>query len=500
MESKTYKVLIVDDEEKDRRIVDILLQRQYGGLFQVLEAKNVAEARGFIQREQVDLLIADIHMPGSSGLVLVKEIRAKEMKMYIMMLTAFNYFEYAKEAIRYQVNDFILKPPIRKEFYEAVQRFLDWAKEESGGHEIDQEARAVFIRELGDCIMLNAEKKKLSAYRDLLHIQEEWVFCILIDTRTSENLKDASFQDEIEEAMNAIAIPYAVSHMQDRSAIFCFTRQDAPRYDALSVTVELKMRLSMELCEQETITVGDTVSIYDTPSRSYLQAFTQLNNLQKIRGDESNIEDRIVTGIKSGDTKGALRLFGQYLLQYGQAHRIDDLMLKDIELLTVIRKSLQVREEAIGAKMVDIFVTGSLQDILHFSTDYLREIAEKASFEAIPKKHYAVRNICEQVRAHVEQNWSIHDFAREYGFNPFYLSRLFKEETGLCFTDYLTEKRVEKAVELMGQTNLSIGEIGMAVGYSDQNYFSRVFKKKNLLGPKEYRRLQREKHETGPQP
>ena len=78
--------------------------------------------------------------------------------------------------------------------------------------------------------------------------------------------------------------------------------------------------------------------------------------------------------------------------------------------------------------------------------------------------------------------------AKEYGFNPFYLSRLFKDEVQMCFKDYLAGKRVEKAIVYMKDVNLTIREIGELVGYSDQNYFSRIFKKYTSVGPQEYRR------------
>lgn len=483
-----YRVLIVDDEEKDRSIVHILLRRQYEDLFEILQAKDAAEAKAILKSRPVDLLMVDIHMPGVSGLKLVKDIRAKDSRIYIMILTAFNYFEYAKEAILYQVNDFILKPPIRKEFYEAVQRFLDWEQEEKGTRQLEEKSQSVFIRELGDCIMINADRKKIDAYKDLLNIREDRVFCILIDTSASGRLKAASFQDEIEFAMNESGIPYAVSHMQGRTAIFCFTGRNALGYDELSVTVELKMKLSLDLCEKADITVGETVSLYDNPSQSYRYAVAHLNSLKSTGSYEEAIEDRVNAFIRNGEVEEAIRTFGQYLLRYGEQHEIDDLMLKDIEVLTVVRKSAQVREEDVRLRMVDIFVTGNIQDIIHFSSVYLREIVEKIPSNTRQKKHYVVRRICDQLEEHVERPWSINDLAREYGFNPFYLSRLFKDETGLCFTDYLMEKRMEKAARLMTDTNLTIGEIGLSVGYNDQNYFSRVFKKRTKMGPREYRR------------
>lgn len=497
MNKKQYRVLIVDDEEKDRSVVRILLQRYFEDLFDISEAKNANEAKKVLACQPIDLLMVDIQMPGMSGLDLVKETRDRNMRMYVMILTAFDYFEYAKEAIRYQVNDFMLKPPMRKEFYEAIQRFIQWTNEENDDRQMEEKSQKVFIQELGDCIILNADPKKIDAYKNLLNIREDHVFCILIDTSVLSQAKSASFQDEIEAAMNAYGEPYAMCQMKNQTAIFCFVGRDTLGYDEFSVTVSLK--LSLNLPENTNIAVGNAVSLYDNPSESYRQALNQLNHLSHVQHDEEQIADKVITGIRSGEIEKAIRMFAQYLLNYGEQNSIDALMLKDIEILMVVRNNIRVREEKISLKMVEIFSTGSLNDIIHFSSAYLREIIENSSVCTSSKKHYVIRRICKRVEEHVEEPWSINDLAKEYGFNPFYLSRLFKEETNLCFTDYLTEKRLEKAIELMADTDLTIGEIGLAVGYNDQNYFSRVFKKKTQVGPREYRRMQnlkREKFQT----
>jgi len=489
MSSEKFRVLVVDDEENDRSVVNIFLQRQYGELFEVFEAESAGEAKNVLEKQEIDLLIADIHMPEISGLDLIKEIRRENSNLYIMILTAYDYFEYAKEAIVYQVNDFVLKPPLRKEFYEAVQRFLDWAQEERATRRAGEKDRIVFIRELGDYIMLNAGQKKIDAYKTLLNIREDYVFCILIDTKVFRSLKTTSFQDEIESAMSALGVPFAISHMPGQTAIFCFAKTDTLGYEELRFPVRLKVGLDLELGAEATMATGEVVSVYDNPRTSYLRAESLLQDQEQVDDHEgSSIGETVVSYIKDGENEEAIRTFSQFLLRYGEEHEIDELMLKDIEILTFIRKSFQVRQERIGVKMVDIFATGSVDDIVKFSTSYLREIVGKSNLEPSQEKHHVVRKICDRVEAQVNQAWSINDFANEYGFNPFYLSRLFKDEINLCFKDYLTGKRVEKAIEYMKDVNLTIREIGELVGYSDQNYFSRVFKKYTSMGPQEYRK------------
>lgn len=492
MTREKFNVLVVDDEKNDRSVINIYLHRQYGELFDVFEAESAMEAKTLLAAQKFDLLIADIHMPEISGLDLIKEIRRENSELYIMILTAYNYFEYAKEAIVYQVNDFVLKPPLRKEFYEAVQRFLDFAAEKRESQKAEEKDRAVFRRELGDILMLNAERKKIDAYKTLLNIPQEYVFCILIDTNEFRSLKTTSYQDEIEDAMSSLDIPFAISHMPGRTAVFCFADTNTLGYEELRCPVRLKVALDLDLSTAPVMVTGELVSVYNKPRTSYIHAESLMND-KKQEDSDDNIGETVLSYIKNGDNGEAVRMFSSFLLHYAEAHQLDELMLKDIEILTFTRKSLQVSQEKIRTNMVDIFSTGSMHDIVEFSAHYLLEIIGKASAEPAQEKHYVIRKICERVDAQVEKAWSINDFANEYGFNPFYLSRLFKDETELCFKDYLTAKRIEKAIEYLNNANLSVRAIGELVGYPDQNYFSRVFKKNTRMGPQEYRRTLTEK-------
>ena len=97
-----------------------------------------------------------------------------------------------------------------------------------------------------------------------------------------------------------------------------------------------------------------------------------------------------------------------------------------------------------------------------------------------------VQLVLDRVREDCGQPWSIDALADSLHVNAYYLSHLFKEYTGQCFTDYLAERRIERAVELMRTTDLSLAQIGERVGYSDPNYFSRVFKKRRGVGPREF--------------
>ena len=99
-----------------------------------------------------------------------------------------------------------------------------------------------------------------------------------------------------------------------------------------------------------------------------------------------------------------------------------------------------------------------------------------------------------KAKAYIKENYgrdiSLDDVSREVNVSPYYFSKLFKEEEGQNFIEYLTKIRIDKARQLLREENLSIKEISIMVGYSDPNYFSRLFRKQMDMSPREYRESQ----------
>lgn len=100
---------------------------------------------------------------------------------------------------------------------------------------------------------------------------------------------------------------------------------------------------------------------------------------------------------------------------------------------------------------------------------------------------HIIERCIEEIRANYYKDYSLTEMAEKYYFNPSYFSTLFKKYTGVHFTDYLINLRVERAKQLLQETNEKIYQIANKVGYQDVKYFTRVFKKKYGCTPEEYR-------------
>ena len=117
-------ILIVDDEKLERRGVRFLLKREEGE-FQILEATNGKDALGVLESNHVDILFSDVKMPYMNGLELTKAVREDHPDMEIVIFSGYNDFSYAKEALRYGVVDYVLKPVDPEEFHKTFQRVME---------------------------------------------------------------------------------------------------------------------------------------------------------------------------------------------------------------------------------------------------------------------------------------------------------------------------------------------------------------------------------------
>lgn len=106
------------------------------------------------------------------------------------------------------------------------------------------------------------------------------------------------------------------------------------------------------------------------------------------------------------------------------------------------------------------------------------------------KYSHIVSEIIEQAELNLSHDILLSYFAEEYGVSESYLSKKFKKETGLTFGSYISKKRCEKAALLLKETALQVQEISNYVGYPDNNYFIKVFKKMYNMTPSEYRKVQ----------
>lgn len=148
-------------------------------------------------------------------------------------------------------------------------------------------------------------------------------------------------------------------------------------------------------------------------------------------------------------------------------------------------------------EITDFDITKSIDSIeklkIHLWNHFLKPFNQKVQ-EPVENQR-VIAEIAEYLKEHIEQDISLDQCARYFNYNPNYLSRMFKKLFGKTYTEYMIDKKIERCKELLSETDLSINEISVRLGYNSPQNFIRVFKKYTLMTPGQYRSQQNLKKE-----
>ena len=331
------------------------------------------------------------------------------------MNTAYNEFDYAVEALKLQVNDFVVKPIRRAEIIQTVTKCIAELDEESRRDDrirsrdtIISNLIPIVSNEFIMSVVTNSIKKsKVPMYSSLLDISLESGFVISCRVQTSSSVSDSieSLSDDIYQAISIF-----VSQV-GRGIV------GGIRDDVFTAYIA---------CGEE----SDTAEV-----RHWAYSFSELL-AKKLRSD-FGLEVQIGIGDISSDTGNISLSYSQSLTALGNAVPGSVFFFKDLE-------TLEEGQENTG------LVTAHSSIVSH-----------------------AVRYI----RAHYQNDLSLEFIADELNISMSHLSRTFKQEVGLNYIDFLTQVRVDKAKELIDDRSLSVKQIARLVGYRNHTYFSKIFKK-----------------------
>lgn len=469
-----YQILIADDERKDRNIIRILLERRYAGRFHFREAENGGQALEILRREAVDLLLLDINMPGLSGIDVLHRLEARP---YTIMLTAYDHFVYTREALRCGARDYLLKPPMREEFYQAIDRFLQDRERPA------QQGRGVFTRELARQLMYYGGGEKTESLLGVTGVRGRLALCGLIQVRTAPEDEDA-LPDGVEDFLSRCPAEYAAAPWDGGAAVFLFCRREEEAPGALELLARLAHRLESDLCAAVEVRTGPLAPVPE----GWPEAFLSLADPAAAGGTP------VPPPVRQAELERAVRTrdFGRImetlrpLLEALDGPGDEDL-LKYRLLIALSQCGRQFQgEDQAGSRLLSGLAGAHGQErVTDLAARYVRWLLRECRGMGRPQNN-TVQLVLDKVREDCSRPWSMDSLADSLHVNAYYLSHLFKEHTGQCFTDYLADRRIERAVELMRTTDLSLARIGEQVGYSDPNYFSRVFKKRKGVGPREF--------------
>lgn len=534
------KVFLVEDEMVIRRGIKNSIDWEKEGYIFCGEASDGELAYPMIIKEKPDILITDIRMPFMDGLELCKLVKKELPNIKILILSGYDEFDYAKEAIRLGVTEYLLKPissgkllealngvseSIRreKEDKDLVHKYMEEMRENTE-HEKQKFFEQMIAGNLSMADALETGKKyemNLSAgmYNLLLFrftLGEEnrksgellgeaeyaieklterleyvfefqrgvegWAFLLMADNeeQMSERVKELSKDlEEIMKNYSTIAYFGGIGQPVARLRELEESFREAERALAARFTMELNRIISVEdiRMAQNVDTLDDIeITSFGEIEKTRTMLEKFLNN-----GAEDEIDEFVdvyINELPEENLKSVL--MRQYIIM--DAYIV---MMSFCEKIEGIEGKMQAQSEELKNSMKTI---QTLEEIKNYIRMLLKKIIGVR--DTISGRRYSdiIEIAKDQIRkTYMSDEISLNTIAAEVGMSPSYFSSIFSKEMGKTFVEYLTEIRMDRAKELLMCSSMKTSEIGYEVGYKDPHYFSYIFKKTQNCTPKEFR-------------
>lgn len=528
-----YNMLIADDEEIERKALKMMLENSIPELY-IAEAENGIELLREIKEKQYDIVLVDVEMPGLNGLEAI-QIASTELKnIKVIVYTAYSNFDYAQMAVKCHVNDYILKPAKRERLIGLITKCIhDIEKERRESlnnaqlKDIIREIRPMMEEELMNFLCFgNGNADKFSLYWNALEFDCEGG-CIIVFEISQKKKTDCSPKETLEQLA---AIREALRRLQDnirdiidkvilkteRREIICFFpfANDRNEYQRRVYMIHLADVLIRKMQADDTLSITAGIgsgctdmgkvylsyresiwALHHTKTkmavRHYNDLFAQkpkenimeherqalLQSIQEgNRNELQKVIDTIFFSFRGKSDETVDQWIMQTLLECG--NKLNGYMLQGQKELMNIGEFFSAWRRMDGIEERKKWLLDNCLNITQ-----LLDIGKENSRTSVTD------HALQYVKDHYYEDISLEDTARECNVSIYYLSRLFKEQTGENYSVYLTRVRMEAAKELIRSYDCSVKEIAEKTGFRNAGYFCKVFKNYTGYTVSEYKAL-----------
>lgn len=514
------KVFLVDDEIVIREGIRTSFPWDENGYALVGEAPDGEIALPMIRDANPDILITDIRMPFMDGMQLCREVKRQMPWIGIVILSGYDDFDYARQAISLGVKEYLLKPITAHELKDVLDRISAQLREERH----TREAMASMRRRLQSGTQFLREKLLSSLYTD--EVMEEGEAGAMIEQMRTLGINlaapcyaviDMAFagpdgsRAAQREALYALAessggiVQVCAAHLGARALVLGDSEADTEER-AYSFASSALSELDRSGAADILLSIGEIVSSFADIRRSMRSA----RHTRHLMAARPRAGMRIVGVCEAADTPSALpdldlRPLNERL-QYADASELDQVFGEYVTTLSasalhsaVAADYLHV-EALMAAGRIVRAAGGDPAQVLKREWDEAR--GEDAAYALLRQAlEYRDRHGAQggssvaKARAYLAQHFTepnlmLQDVAKAACMSNSRLSTVFAQETGYTFTEYLTALRMGKAKELLRLGGMRSSQVAFAVGYNDPHYFSYLFKKTVGVTPSEYRRQQ----------
>ena len=521
------KVMFVDDEPYIVEGLKVLIDWEKENFEIVKVAENGEEALKYLRENEVNLVIADIRMPVMTGIELLERVKSEGVSdAYFVILSGYNDFQYAKDAMRLGCLDYLLKPIKKDELLEILRRISDIDKENSELEAHHKETETAYLqRHMIALIVGRYDEVNIDYIQKNMRISDGVRYVIIelpeIDELDTTDGSTMNSRRELNEAAkqilgddsNHIIYDVSLNHSTyDTGFIYCDYMADDRGIDDMEFLTRLQSRLEASLKKKVRVLSGKKVSDITQISKSYSSAcilksqevFHEARpivtyeremsiNPRKATLFKKSLDD-LVKAIEQSDETEISRCVNAFYDDISKAGLGDSVSLNmNYLLFQLIHIATELDDELDQEEILHRISESSFDEgIKRGSSIHMYNFAcEYAQYLNQLRKDVSggiLKDVENEIKANYSENLSLKKLSEKYFINCSYLGALFTKKYGISFKDYLTDYRINEAAKMLINTQDRIVDISAAVGYKNSDYFIRRFIEIKGMTPSQYRR------------
>lgn len=518
-------VLAVDDSVYSIEGIKCAIDWSALGVSELFTAFNAEQAKKVMQQERIDILITDIEMPHGNGFDLLRWMREHGYDPVVIILTSYGVFQYAKQAVEFECIDYLLKPVSPKDLQNAVQKGIKLCITRQCADE---------NRRLAQLWNAESQRRARHFWRDILDLSEAPDSAAVIALAAQANIAisaetvflpllfkmiSGAGAEPDEETVLDFAQYLQLRVFEHESIVvnkklpfvWAVLRPERENPDEFYTSVLKKCRTLIEYIREErglriSCYVGEfcdaggvprQLHSFDAAAREDVVGRSGLLFVNDRGGERDYIRpdiERWSAAILSGGHNEAVMEIDAYL---------DALESSGAVSRSYLRRFFQDYMQAFYTALSEMDVQAQLlfsdshSERLHENAcntiadlkKWIHHTVAKAKdlFSGSMDENSVVANIKRYIKENLTENLNRGTLSGVFYLSSDYLSRIFKKETGMQLTEYITEVRMEEARRLLLTTDLPISDVANLSGYYNIAYFSKTFRIRNGMTPMQFR-------------
>ncbi|KAB7666297.1 response regulator transcription factor [Bacillus sp. B1-b2] len=502
----TCRILIVDDEVLIRQGIKYYLDWEKEGFEIIGEAANGKEALDLLEDTQPHILLTDIVMPIMDGEELTRIVKERYPNIEIIILSSFSEYEYVRSTFQSGIVDYILKPKLNST---ELLQVLNQAKKRIPNLYWSNETV------LAESNINKLVNKLMSGYQISL-AESEYIRLFpndsfyLLGVHTEKEESEMLVKKYITNHMSSspVLTYYSISVGKYKQLYLINLEKSNARFFQES----FKGAIEEEKPKQATYILSNLYTDFFQTSAIYVKQIEKLYSLSFYYPDISLVlaekwinkeldissfnQERFNKEWKNKNFQVALTYLRSYMEEYSTCYKVEitefkgffHKLLFDITVMleNMESKEKEMLEERRNNYFNKIASASSAKETISYFYEFIEEIKDSLLIKSPVSNH--MKRLITYIEEHYSQPLTLTELAAHFHFNPSYLSNYFSSHYKESFIELLNRVRIEEASKLLKNKDISIAEISGIVGYADQSYFCKVFKKRKGMSPSHYRR------------